>query len=351
MNIRIDKAGNTPIFVQICNQIRQQIRSGVLVPGERLPSMNQLAIMLDISRETVKKAYNALVRDNLLTAWQGKGIYVAAKDGTRFREILVLLDKQSVYNQIILRNFQETLEGNAHITILQHNQDVDLLEYYLTHNLDLYDYYVVSPHFPLDAQTQARATKIISRIPARKLIMLDNWLRGIPGDYGVVYQDFRNDAAQGLACARADILRWGGNLKVIVLPRSLYGNLILESVKDFARGTGIRLSVFRSIPETWNPGDVALVLNSQLDSGLVELDASIRSAGLVPGKDVKIISYNEMPLNELVMGGLTVLSTDFPAMGRTAADMILSGTRSKVHNPFRLIRRKSFLPVPDSRSR
>lgn len=259
MNIRIDKAGNTPIFVQICNQIRQQIRSGVLVPGERLPSMNQLAIMLDISRETVKKAYNALVRDNLLTAWQGKGIYVAAKDGTRFREV--------------------------------------------------------------------------------------------PGDYGVVYQDFRNDAAQGLACARADILRWGGNLKVIVLPRSLYGNLILESVKDFARETGIRLSVFRSIPETWNPGDVALVLNSQLDSGLVELDASIRSAGLVPGKDVKIISYNEMPLNELVMGGLTVLSTDFPAMGRTAADMILSGTRSKVHNPFRLIRRKSFLPVPDSRSR
>ena len=102
---------------------------------------------------------------------------------------------------------------------------------------------------------------------------------------------------------------WGGNLKVIVLPRSLYGNLILESVKDFARETGIRLSVFRSIPEPWNPGDVALVLNSQLDSGLVELDASIRSAGLVPGKDVKIISYNEMPLNELVMGGLTVLST------------------------------------------
>ena len=137
MNISIDKADDTPIFVQICNNIRQQIKSGILAPGERLPSMNQLAIMLDISRETTKKAYNALVKDNLLTAWRGKGIFVAAKDGSRFREILVLLDKQSVYNQIMLRSFQETLKGNAHITILQHNQDTELLEYYISHNLDL----------------------------------------------------------------------------------------------------------------------------------------------------------------------------------------------------------------------
>jgi len=342
MDISIEKAGDSPFFVQICNQIRQQIKNGTLAPGERLPSMNQLAIRLGISRETAKKAYNALVRDGLLTAWQGKGIFVAAKDGSRLREILVLIDKQSVYNQIILRHFQDTLVGNAHITILQHIQDVDLLEYYLNHNLDLYDYYVVSPHFPLDAKTQARAAKIISRIPSRKLIMLDNWLKGVAGDYGVVYQDFRNDAAEGLADGREDILSGGGNFKVIVLPRSLYGNIILESVEDFARQAGIKLAVFHSIPKDWRAGDVALVLNSQLDSGLVELDERIRNAGLVPGKDVKIISYNEMPLNELVMGGLTVLSTDFPAMGRTAAEMILSGSRSKVHNPFRLIRRKSF---------
>ena len=342
MNILVDKAGNTPVYLQICNQIRMQIKNGALIPGERLPSMNQLSIRLDISRETAKKAYNALVRDGILTAWQGKGVFVAGKEGSRLREILVLLDKQSVYNQIILRSFQEVLEGKAHITILQHNQDPGLLEYYLNHNLDLYDCYVVSPHFPLDARSQTRAARLMARIPSRKLIMLDNWLKEVPGDYGVVYQDFRNDAARGLADARGDILRLGGNLKVIVLPRSLYGSIILESVRDFAREAGISLSVFHSIPDQWNAGDVALVLNSQLDSGLVELDARVRSAGLVPGEDVKIISYNEMPLNALVLEGLTVLSTDFPAMGRTAAEMILDGSRSKVHNPFRLIRRKSF---------
>jgi len=89
-------------------------------------------------------------------------------------------------------------------------------------------------------------------------------------------------------------------------------------------------------------GDVVLVLNSQLDSGLVELARRIADAGLEPGKDVRIISYNEFPLNQLVLGGLTVLSTDFPQMGRTAARMILSGQPAKIHNPFHLIRRKTF---------
>lgn len=342
LSVNISKDGYTPLFRQVADQITHMIRSGELKPGEKLPSMNQLAIVLDISRETVKKAYNRLVREKLLIAKQGKGVFVAGKGGSAVKDILVILDKQSVYNQIILGSFQETLEGNAHLTILQHNQDVDLLEYYLNHHLDLYDYYVVSPHFPLDLQSQARAAKLLGRIPSRKLIMLDNWLKDVPGDYGVVYQDFRNDAAHGLADGREDILRRGGNLKVIVLPHSLYGDIILESVKDFARESGIKLSVFHGIPSSWRAGDVALVLNSQLDSGLVKLDASIRSAGLVPVDDVNIISYNEMPLNSLVMGGLTVLSTDFPAMGRTAAEMILGGSRAKVHNPFKLIRRNSF---------
>lgn len=49
-----------------------------------------------------------------------------------------------------------------------------------------------------------------------------------------------------------------------------------------------------------------------------------------------------MPINELVLGGLTVMSTDFPAMGQTVARMILSGKLEKVHNPFRLVRRCTF---------
>ena len=339
MNIRINKQDNTPFYKQICEQIRAQVRSGALLPGQMLPSLNQLAIRCGISRETVKKAYNQLLRERILIAQQGKGVFVAGERASGRKEILLILDKQSVYNQILLQAFQETLGDGAHITILLHSQNLDVLEYYLDQHLDRYDHYVVSPHFPLDARSQARAAKLLRRIPNRKLVMVDNWLQDVPGNYGVVYQDFRHDAYEGLTEGRSSM---GDRLKVVVLPQSLYGRMILESVREFARDNGIVLSVYDTIPRELEKGDVVLVLNSQLDSGLALLARRIAGCGLQPGWDVRIISYHEFPLNEVVLGGLTTLSTDFPAMGRAAARMILSGEPRKVHNPFHLVRRSTF---------
>lgn len=339
MNIRIDKDSNTPLYKQICAQIREQVLDGQLLPGQILPSLNQLAIILDISRETTKKAYNQLIREKLLITQQGKGVFVAGEREPGLKEILVILDKQSIYKQVLLQAFQETLGGSAHITILLHGQSLDIMEYFLDRHLDRYDYYVVSPHFPLDVRSQARACKLIGRIPNRKLIMVDHWLQGVQGSYGVVYQDFRHDAYTALEESREDI---GGRLKVVVLPQSLYGKEILKSVDEFANDNGIEVCVYDTVPQSLEKGDVVLVLNSQLDSGLALLARRISEAGLEPGRDVRIISYNEFPLNEVVLGGLTTMSTDFPSMGRTAAEMILSGIPSKVHNPFRLVRRSTF---------
>lgn len=339
MNIRIDKDSNTPLYKQICAQIREQVLDGQLLPGQILPSLNQLAIILDISRETTKKAYNQLIREKLLITQQGKGVFVAGEREPGLKEILVILDKQSIYKQVLLQAFQETLGGSAHITILLHGQSLDIMEYFLDRHLDRYDYYVVSPHFPLDVRSQARACKLIGRIPNRKLIMVDHWLQGVQGSYGVVYQDFRHDAYTALEEGREDI---GGRLKVVVLPQSLYGKEILKSVDEFANDNGIEVCVYDTVPQSLEKGDVVLVLNSQLDSGLALLARRISEAGLEPGRDVRIISYNEFPLNEVVLGGLTTMSTDFPSMGRTAAEMILSGIHSKVHNPFRLVRRSTF---------
>lgn len=339
MNIRINKQDNTPFYKQICTQIRSQVRSGVLLPGQMLPSLNQMAILLGISRETVKKSYNQLLRERILIAQQGKGVFVAGARSSGIMEVLLIVDRQSVSNQIMMQSFQQALEDDAHITILLHSQNLDVLEYYLDQNLDRYDYYVVSPHFPLDSRSQARAAKLLRRIPNRKLIMLDNWVRDVPGSYGVVYQDFRHDAYEGLKEGLRDM---GRRLKVIVLPQSLYGKVILESVREFARDFDVEVSAYNDVPVELEKGDVVLVINSQLDSGLVLLARRIQECGLEPGKDVRIISYNEFPLNDVVLGGLTTLSTDFPAMGQTAAGMILTGVLRKTHNPFHMVRRRTF---------
>lgn len=342
MELSIDKTSSVPIFRQLIEKLEAAVRTGELSPGEILPSMNVLASRLGISRETVKKAYDMLRDGGLLESRQGKGFYVAgARRAGRRCRVLVILDKQSIYKQLFLKSLQDRLGSRADVTILFHNQDTDLLDYYLGRHLDNFDYYLVSPHFALDEKAQGRAARLLRRIPNRKLIMVDNWLRSVPGNYGAVYQDFAQDAYDGLT-GGLEKLRRAGRLKVIRLSSSLYGEQICASVGRFCRDNGIRAEFYDEVPDSVSAGDVFLLLNSQLDWGYVSLSQKIRESGLSIGTDVGIISYNEFPLNEVVLGGLTTISTDFSLMGRTAAEMVLCGKLHKVHNEFSMTHRKSF---------
>jgi len=62
---------------------------------------------------------------------------------------------------------------------------------------------------------------------------------------------------------------------------------------------------------------------------------------LTVGKDIGIISYNETPLKEILLDGITTISTDHDQMGRTAAGLINENKHAIIKNPFTLIRRKS----------
>ena len=342
MILKIDSTGKEPIYKQLVIQVERALHDGRLQAGEQIPSMNELAAQLAISRETVKKAYGILVDRNLIVPQQGKGFYAADLQAAGRPQVLVIFDKFSVYKQILFNAFAESLSEKAEVTIVNHNQSLDLLEYYLDNNLDHFDYYVVTPHFPLDSASQARAVKQLSRIPNRKLIMLDRLQPEFPGNqYGAVYQDFENDIYEGISQG-LDASHPIRTLRVITLPTSLYGTCICKGVERFSREHEIPVEYLNSAPDTIHPGDTFLVLNSQLDAGLVSLAHVIRAAGLEIGKDVRIISYNESEMNELVLGGLTTVSTDFKLMGRIAAEMILNRHMEKIHCPFRMNKRFTF---------
>ncbi|MGB7394523.1 MAG: substrate-binding domain-containing protein, partial [Pricia sp.] len=83
-------------------------------------------------------------------------------------------------------------------------------------------------------------------------------------------------------------------------------------------------------------GDLFITIE-ELD--LVNLVNQIRKDEYKIGEDVGVISYNETPLKELL--GITVISTDFKAMGATAAEMILNNKKGLVKNPFNFIHRES----------
>ena len=86
MEILISNASGKPIYDQIASQIKNRIISGLLVQGDALPSMRQLAQELRISVITTKRAYEELERDGFIETFPGKGSFVARKNMEFIRE-------------------------------------------------------------------------------------------------------------------------------------------------------------------------------------------------------------------------------------------------------------------------
>ena len=80
MDIIIQNSSDKPIYQQIVDQVKDKVLTGVLQPGEALPSMRLLARELKISVITTKRAYEELEREGFLTTQPGRGSFVAEKN-------------------------------------------------------------------------------------------------------------------------------------------------------------------------------------------------------------------------------------------------------------------------------
>jgi len=77
VRIRVETSSGMPITRQIAAQIRAQCASGVLQPGERLPSVRALASELAVNQNTVLRVYERLTAEGLLQRRHGDGTFVA----------------------------------------------------------------------------------------------------------------------------------------------------------------------------------------------------------------------------------------------------------------------------------
>lgn len=82
----IDPRGGLPIYLQIVEGVRHALEVGTLRPGERLPTVRELAAELKIAPNTVVKAYNELRRMGLIESRPGVGTLAVGDLGGVVRE-------------------------------------------------------------------------------------------------------------------------------------------------------------------------------------------------------------------------------------------------------------------------
>ncbi|HWQ30711.1 MAG TPA: PLP-dependent aminotransferase family protein, partial [Negativicutes bacterium] len=126
MRININRNSDTPVYMQIKNQLRDMIISGELPSGHTLPPERSLCEMLGVNRTTVVKAYHELKADGLAEARVGRGTIVASKPG-RDKP-----DSISQFNTIPrYQFFNEELEVDNHIIcdIMDINCNKDIIAF------------------------------------------------------------------------------------------------------------------------------------------------------------------------------------------------------------------------------
>ncbi len=73
---QIDVMSRIPVYEQIINQTRRFVMTGVLQPGDKLPSVRHLSMELSLNPNTVQKALMELDRQGIVVSSPGKGCYV-----------------------------------------------------------------------------------------------------------------------------------------------------------------------------------------------------------------------------------------------------------------------------------
>lgn len=337
----INSSRKIPKYLQIVHSVTKAIKQGKLKAGDRILSINELSNEFFISRDTVQKAYDVLQKDQLLSSVKGKGFYINRTDLINRYKVLLIFNKLSSYKKIIYDSFVNTLGTKGHVELKIHHSNVRILEDIVLGSLGEYDYYAIMPHFYKNTE---KVRDIICQIPPEQLILLDKDV-DYELDCAKVYQDFENDISDTLGTLLKSLEIYEG--LILVHPGTMYPLEIIKGFKKFCLQNNFKYQVIENV----NPGDKLQTKHVYVmieETDLANIIKNSRIHKLTIGKDIGIISYNDTPLKEILLDGISVISTDHQKMGETAAQFILDQRTEKLRNPFRFIPRNS---LTNSRSR
>ena len=332
LKIKYDEKGSK--VLQIAAAIAMDIEKGILAKDTKLPSINVFSKRYNVARDTIEKAYKELKKNGYIISVASRGYFVSGKKDSKIK-VLLIFNKLSSYKKIVYDSFIQTLGNHAKVDLQIHHYDPRILKEIIDNSLGKFHYYVVTPHF-FPTASKKLCREIIEAIPSNELVILDKKMPGLKGKHIEVYQDFKKDIYHALSTAK-DILKKYKKLVMVLDKHSNHPIEIIEGARQFCEENKKELSVIENCREEKIRSGTTYIVTTESD--LAVLVKMARSQNLRLGVDMGIISFNETALKELL--DITVITTDFEAMGRTAANCILFREVKEISNPFYMIRRNS----------
>ena len=104
--VHLDYRDARPIYAQIIDGFREQIATGILQPGDKLPSVRELAQNLAINPNTIQRSYRQLEMEGWIVTVPGKGCFVCTVPTIRQQE-----------KQRLMEIFDSTVAALSHLGV------------------------------------------------------------------------------------------------------------------------------------------------------------------------------------------------------------------------------------------
>lgn len=92
VQITIDPDSGIPLWLQLRNRLIYLIASGRFRPGDKLPTVRELAVELGVNYNTVSKVYQDIERDGYIVSKRGCGTFVAHRETTASDAVMSEVD-------------------------------------------------------------------------------------------------------------------------------------------------------------------------------------------------------------------------------------------------------------------
>ncbi len=328
--ISIQNKVGIPKYKQIIASIEKAIEEEKLKKDDKLPSINKVCIAFSLSRDTVLQAYEELKKRGIIYAILGKGYYVKSVETTIKQKIFLLFDELNIFKEDIYNSFLENIGGNVQVDIFFHHFNSQVFKKLIIDANGNYTKYILMPTNLKDI------TLSIQSLPENEVFILDQTNEELI-DFPSVHQNFVKDIYEALTKGKPRLKNYQKLIMIFPGFREPIGMKL--GFEQFCRDFNFD---FEIITEFNNReisfSEVYIIPN---DRDLVRVIEKSKTQNLTLGTDFGIISYNETPLKKVVANGITTISTNFEAMGKCMAEMILSGKKQQIENKCSLIVRKS----------
>jgi DNA-binding transcriptional regulator YhcF (GntR family) len=323
----INHESDVPKYQQLVNSINNAIAENLLNKGDLLPSVNSICKENKLSRDTVFKAYSILKDQRVIDSVPNKGYYVAGET----RKVLLVLDTFKAYKEVLYHSFINNLPDNVITDVQFHHYNIENFKTIINNSIGKYYKYVVMNFDDKEVAT------VLTNVSNEKLLLID-WNIYTKPYNNYVFQDFGIAFYDSLVGA-IDLFRKYHGVDFIY---PSFTNHPIETVKffeKFCKDFNFNYKIVKNHKNFNIEKNRAYI--SVSDRMLGVFLEQCRDKDLEPGKDVGILSYNDTPMKKFIYKGISVVSTDFAALGTKGAEFITKDEPMQHYVSTKLILRES----------